>query len=633
MIVSLLVAVLLGTTFLAIGSGIYRTVGPTAEIAIKTETVRMTGIAAAFGLAAIAFQLNLSPVFVLTVLALLALAGLPHLGWSRQKIQIQSVKTFLRVRLTAMFAAAFYAVVMQGTFANSWTYRTGPDAFGWSGAALAICKGDTLSSLSQRVTSQLQGTGIFASFERPVHAGEISIAQISSFSDQVAAEFLIGAHRTGLPGILGSLCSITGESFYAYLFMAFILLSAFTLTRIIRLIGRESGLTPIWSDAIALAAVISVAPLSVTLEGGYGQFVTLPFFVLAISGLQRIRFDNESFTFSLALLGVAALSTYVDLLYLAGPMIVGIYLTGLLTRQYPLLKISKKTSLIFVASLALSWPMLTQLHRLIGSAAANPRLGGWDQGRFFLPDNIFGFFSNLPLGRYVITPRNGLEFVVEMALSAVVLWLIAIAPTRQRILGVFLLTGYLYLSFIVYSSPDVVNNYRLWKYSAYAAVLVSLVLIGIVSRNSFKPKRDVSIKASKTRQLFRAAAATLLASSLLSSAYYALDWKSSSSFTANGEDASLIGRLSPDYDLAFGPGLYSTMYTMFGDVRFATNNRGGSEVGIVVRDLKRPIAVVLPSSVTPNIELLNSVADGETYIRFTKLDQGGTITAYELLRD
>jgi hypothetical protein len=160
-----------------------------------------------------------------------------------------------------------------------------------------------------------------------------------------------------------------------------------------------------------------------------------------------------------------------------------------------------------------------------------------------------------------------------------------------------------------------------------------LVLIGIVSRNSFKPKRDVSIKASKTRQLFRAAAATLLASSLLSSAYYALDWKSSSSFTANGEDASLIGRLSPDYDLAFGPGLYFTMYTMFGDVRFATNNRGGSEVGNVVRDLKRPIAVVLPSSVTPNIELLNSVADGETYIRFTKLDQGGAITAYELLRD
>jgi hypothetical protein len=398
-------------------------------------------------------------------------------------------------------------------------------------------------------------------------------------------------------------------------------------------VARESGLKPFWADLVALVAVTSFAPLSVMLEGGYGQFVTLPFFVLAMAGLQRKNFDNDSFIFTLALVVVAALSSYLDLLYLAGPMLLGTYVVGLLTRQYPLLVLSRKTLALTVGSFALSFPMISQIWRLVESAASNPRLGGWHQGDVFLPSNIFGFFSNLPIGRYEISQRTALDLWIDVLLSALTIAIVFLAPHRQRILGAFLLLGFAYLTYTVYSTTDDLNNYRLWKYSAYAAVLFSFILIGALSRISTKKKQNMSRLEARMSLVLAASLATLSSSAFLSSGYYAIDWINSSSFTATKNDASLIRKLSPDFDLAFGGGLYSTMYTMYGDVRFAALNRGGPEIGNVLRDPGRPLAVVLPKGMIATLEVLNSVADGNSYSRFRTLYQGDSISAYELIRN
>jgi hypothetical protein len=182
--ISILLAIALGCVFLAMGGGIYKIVGPRSETLLKTEMIRLTGVAAAFGFSALAFELNLSTIFLFSTLTALVIFGLPYIDINVSKITAQSTKTFFRLRATAWVSGIFYAIVMQGSFTNVWKFRTGPDAFGWSDAALAICRGDTRASLSERVISQLQGTGLIASFQRPVKLGETSIAQSPSFTDQ-----------------------------------------------------------------------------------------------------------------------------------------------------------------------------------------------------------------------------------------------------------------------------------------------------------------------------------------------------------------------------------------------------------------------------------------------------------------
>ncbi len=633
MIFSLAIAAILGTSFFAIGSFIYRFVGPRVDNPLLAEMARLTGMAAAFALASIAYELNLPPLALLGVLAILTAVGVANLRTEGGLSGLERLNTFLRVRITAFIAAGYYVFIMQGSFGNVWTFRTGPDSFGWGGSALSICRGDTLASLTQRVQGQLNGTDLIASFMRPVKVGETSIAQISSFSDQAAAEFLIGAQRTGLPKLLGDLCTLSGNSFFAHLFVAFVALSVYISVRIMRRIGRELGLKPWLADIISLAAVISVGPLSVTLEGGYGQLVTLPFFILAMAFLQRKIFDGDALVYSVALLGVAAMSSYLDLLYLAIPMLAGIYLCGLLAKQYPLIKIKWHHVYLALGALIVSWPMLKQVARLVFSAASNPRAGGWHQGNFFFPDNLVGLYSSLPVGRYEILPRTGFDLGADLLLSAIVIGFVIFTLARQRILGIFLLLGYVYLTIGVYSDMAEPNNYRIWKYSAYAASLFGFVMMGVVASARAKAPSIRAVPVQVSGKLKNVGLAIALVSSLLSSLFYGLDWKASSSLTADGGDKQLVKTLAPEYDLAFGPGLYSTMFTMFGDVRFATLKRGGPDIGNVVRDADKPLAVILSNETMPTLELLNSVADGQTYVRFQELAKGDTLTAYLLSRD
>lgn len=631
MIISLFIAVFLCFAFVAIGSLIQRVTGEVHNHALKVEVTRLTGVAISFGIAAILFQLNSPPLVLTITFGCLAALGLPFLiTQAAGKHRSVGIISGLRTRAFPIFATMVYAFLVQGSLGNVWTFRTGPDSFGWGASALAICRGDTLSSLTQRVVTQLNGTDLIKSFARPVGTNETSIAQIPSFTDQVAAEFLIGAHRTGLISLLGDFCYATGEAFFAHWFTGLLLVSVFSTASILRIVAIHHGVNQIAAGFIALAAVISIGPLSVTLEGGYGQLVTLPFFVLVVATLQMKRFDDWVFQYASALLVIAAMSSYLDVLYLAAPMVVGIYLLGLTTRQYDALTLNGKTLGLAVGVLVLSWPMFGELFRLSSSAANNPRLGGWHQGRIFLPDNVVGIFSSLPMGNYQITPRTLVDAGIDVLLSLAVIAVTVASAKRQRILGIFLFAGYAYLNWTVYFDVDSPNNYRIWKYSAYAAVMFSFILISVaIHRKNQKPD-NLSKRQSTIRKTLNVSLALLVATSLTSSFQYAADWRSSSSFTASGDDLRTIRKLMADHDIVFGPNFYPTMYTLYGDLRFAALNRGGSGIGNVYRDSSDELVVLLRRGTEPTIELLNTLADGQDYTSFVRVAESSSFSAFLL---
>ena len=633
MFLSALLASLFGIAFLSIGHLAFRFIRLEVESPLKIEVIRLTGLAFALGISGIVFSLNIPSSTLVLILGFMVLAGLPSVSLRRDHLKADQLATFVRVRVGAWIAAVFYTFLMQPTFGSRWSFRTGPDSFGWSGAALAVCRGDTSETLTQRVMAQLDGTPLLASFARPVKTGDTSITQISSFTDQVAAEFLLGAHRTGLPTLLGGLCDVTSERFYGHLFVGFAALTVFSVTRIIRLIARESGLRPITADLVSVAAIASVAPLSVTLEGGYGQLVTLPFFVLAVASLQKKRFSGDLLFLSLVLLFVAALSSYLDLVYLAIPLLGGIFVLGLIFKTYDPLTIDIRKSLVAIFAILLTLPMLGEVPRLAMNAGPSARLSGWHQGRVILPDNLFGVLSSLPSGTYQIEPRSFYLTLIELLISAGLLALVLVAPLRQRLLGGFLLLGYFYLTYSVYSDALALNNYRIWKYSAYAAVLFSFILVGVIAKFQ-QPTRGFSSGHERwSSRLVRGFVHIVLAASLVSSIGYSSDWLDSKSLTASAGDASLMRKLTKDYDLVFGPGLYPAMYTLYGDLSFGALNRGGEGIGNVSRDLARPLAVVVEVSTVPSLQTFNAVADGGKYSSYTEIARGDSIKVYLLSRN
>lgn len=633
MFVSLVIAICLGLLSLAVGSVLLRFVGLDIEAPLRVEVARLAGLTTLFSLGALTFQLDLPTPALLIIVLLLVIAGLPNIISQLSSASIARFATFVRVRLTSWLAAFFYIVLMQPTLGSGWAFRTGPDSFGWSGAALAVCRGDTRSSLTARVVSQLNGTDLIAAFARPVKVGETSIAQIPSFTDQVAAEFLIGAHRTGLPSLLGSLCSLSGETIYSHFFVAFAALAVYTATRVIRLTARDNRVTPLLADGISLAAMVSIAPLSVTLEGGYGQLVTLPFLVLAISSLQKREFNGELFFLANLLLLMTALSSYLDLLYLAIPLIGGSYLVGLIGKLYSPVKMTFGKVLLTIGAVCLSWPMLGEIPRLVLNAGASAKLSGWHQGRLMLPDNLFGVWSSLPFDRYLISPRTSLEIALELTISFAVVGLIFTSPNRQRILGGFLLLGYLYLSYAVYFDAPSLNNYRVWKYSAYASVLFAFVLVGVVSKLQFREAGHTRFARTLRKGGIKSVSLILILITLISSLCYSIDWLNSKSETANARDAETIKSLTQKYELVFGPGLYRDMFTLYGDLRFGALNRGGTGIGNVSRDGSRQLVVVTKKSQEPSLQVFNAVADGSTFNGFKEIAKGDSIAAYLLLNN
>lgn len=545
---------------------------------------------------------DIQPIFALPVVLTIGTAGL-IISFRKQNLAFtfppsQLVKTIWIAAIAPLFVLYFET---KDVFASQFSYRLGPDNLGWATSSAYLCRGNTVSDLTQSVQSQIGTTDLIESFNKPVLDGIFSINRISSYTDQVAAEFLIGAHRTGGQGMVASLCQVSGFSSFHAIFLAVICWSVLMVSLFVRAFAIEKKLSPLLAVTIGVITAINVNVLSVTFEGGFGQVLTLPFFLAAVLWTSRSKFKLTNWIAVSGLLVVAAASTYLDVLYLAAPFIFGTLLIRILVWKDVKLHFGKPALVISLFTLLAIIPILPHIYRLAIGPILRPAQGGWDQGNFPLLDNILGIASRLPNG--VVT---GLEsrtpeiWVFDFVLSFLALAVFVYTFPKISLPFFPIVLGYMALIYSIYfTNPEVFNNYRIWKYSEYAATFFSIVLIDALAKYWSSKEKFFEIRHTTTRMVKATSLAVIISGLLLvqlsTSIIWVIDWKESSKVTLSDEGREILSPYLEEYDIQVVCGAFPTDYSIAGDLRYVDTSRGEGPVNRSVPNREK-IYLIPPKS-------------------------------------
>lgn len=551
----------------------------------RPVVVQLLGMAVFLVVGTYVVYFNLQPIVALPAVIAIAIVGLLF-SYRKQKfsfsdIRVQHSKSIWIAALAPLFVLYFET---KDFFASQFSYRLGPDNLGWATASSYLCRGQTVSDLSKSVQSQIGTTDLIESFNKPVLPGVFSINRIPSYTDQVSAEFLIGAHRTGGPGMVASLCQITGFTSFHAIFLAIICWSVLLVALLVRAFAIEKKLNPLLAVFIGVFTAINVNVLSVTFEGGFGQVLTLPFFLASVIWASRSKFKMTNWFAVSALLVVAAASTYLDVLYLAAPFILGTLLIRILVWKDVKFRVEKSTFVIALLTLLAILPIIPHIYRLAIGPILRPAQGGWDQGNFPLLDNILGIASRLPHGVTTgLESRTSEIWVFDVCLSFLVLVVFSYTFPKVSLPFFPILLGYGVLIYSIYfTNAEVINNYRIWKYSEYAAAFFSIVVIDSLARYWSSKKTAIAKRHKKfglTKALFLAAiVSALLVVQLSTSIIWALDWKKSSKVTLSSAGAEILAPYIEKYDLQVVCGAYPTDYSISGDIHYVDSARGAGPV-------------------------------------------------------
>ena len=483
---------------------------------------------------------------------------------------LQSTVHFLKTNPISLFPVTGYLVLWQpGYFTNKWTYRIGPDSFGWSDAILYFRSSDLIRSLTSRVSTHIHGGNVIDSLSLGRQVSTTAIQQIASFTDQIQAEFLLGAHRTGMPFFIGSLSSIFPRQIFGNLEAATAAWSLFVLAGVgaVFITKRTNSKWIIVFTVLAIAFNINL--LSTSLEGGFGQLIATPFLIFPIVLLVEKTKNWTQIWWSISFLAAFALSSYLDILYVAVPIIfVGFTVKFLGGDRRKAFNVPVMTLIPISMSLI---GILTSIYRLVISPLRFPTLGGWDQGRKPMLINLIGMLSDLPHGFYKIEDRTILSKVFELGISIVlVVWLASIMNKKSPAFAVWVtfLLGYLLLYKSVYSVQAPYNNYRLWKYSGYFATVFPFLLMSERNIQNY-PNRIPRISPVLQKRM----SVVLLFAVFVATLSWSTDWLSSRKEILSNKDVTLVQLLSKKYDLLFTGNLYPAMYSMYGDVRYVASYR------------------------------------------------------------
>jgi hypothetical protein len=508
------------------------------------------------------------------------------------------------------FCSFLYMTLAQG----SWTtgqiaYRSGPDTFGWSDAVNFFRDNLSLPQLKQLIISNLHGTPLYSALNVVHPPGTTAIYQIPSFTRQIDAEFLLGAHRTGVPYLLGTIAHLLPTYLTGSVLVAFLMISIFLMSQIsVTYFAKKNQQT--WFVIFgAIAVSLNCNLLFQTLEGGVGELFSIPFLLLPICVILNKPSRAKEFSYSIGLLLVIALTSYFDIIFTALP-ILGMSLLYEILRNKELSFFAVIKSKFLWISLILGFvPFATSFIRLAVVPFLHPSAGGWDIGRKPFPDNTFGMLSSLPVRT---SNRSTLAFILEGLFSLVIILFVMYSKKGLARFGfLVLLAMYGYLFYSVYHLPAPYNNYRLWKFSAIASSIFPFFLVKDMAKTRIKEKfQNKSQLKSKTLQpplsnldkvrnsnFF---VGVLITSTCLTSLSWILDWQSSKKISFNTQEQNFISQNSNKYDFYIDGSIYSAMVTMYGDVHYATPQRGLVGEWTLFSSPVRPIMFLTNSNCTSN---------------------------------
>ena len=488
-------------------------------------------------------------------------------------------------RLFASICSLIFIFLVQNTyFGNEIAYRVGPDAFGWNAAVRYFREHSNLKPLFNSVETQLKGQSIYDALNIAHKSSNLAIDQIPSFTNQVQAEFLIGAHRTGVPFVLGMFSRMFPEGYLINIVIGFIALSFFVLALFVYIFLYNKNGKKLLSFLFATGITFSSNFISQGLEGGFGQIYITPFVIgTVIIFLERKSTFREVFLLISIFISLA-LTSYLDSIFLFGPLFAVLLIyrrlgIGSLFKEFHKFRIP---ILLMLISLG---PIFTSIPRLIISPLLHPSLGGWDQGRHPLPSDVLGFTSWLPIsGERIAGPRTTLYLVFVLITSSIlVAYGLLVLMRMERIIFIGILVTYCYLYYSTYFNSLGNNNYRLWKFGAYAGIIFPLILV----RQHFSPQEsrssniDLSVKVGN-RKLFdiftllvRKTNYFLILILFFTNLLWIHGWMGTRSFSVDAHDQHYFKINADKFDFVVADDIYSTMLTMYGDIHYGTKSRGG----------------------------------------------------------
>lgn len=629
MVIDLLYTLGILCTFFVLGIFIVRAffgVIDTFRVLLAT----LVGMAIAIICSAWLLALSIDLKWLLPVLLVLSLFGYLVMRLQHQRLgkfdilsEFGNIKSSFIYLATILASGSAYIFLQNNQLTKArLAFRAGPDLVGWVSAGQSLCHAQNLSMLSQSIRQQLHIPNVLLAFRDGTTFPSTSIDRIPSFTNQINAEFLIGAHRFGLPALQGGVCRVLGTDSIYHLTVALMALSAALIATMATLIIKNFSMRIELKVLAIFLCAVNVNILSVSMEGGFGQLIATPFLIFLLLCLSQSKWRNQYLPIALFLLIGYALSTYLDVLFAAGPLVFIYFVvqirevqrrSGKSFRHY--LKIREKAPRLLLAvifGLVAGWPLWPSLLRLVLAGVSGAgTAGGWDQGRIPLPSDFGGFFNWLPSDGVHNIPRGLGLGILETLFSLLILYIISRSKNgifRSYILTIFYV--YTALMLIVYkNSWEIANNYTIWKMSAYISTLM-MIAVASVSNDREPSTLNASRYESpnESASLLMSAGLTL---ALFSTVGWSATWIGSRSFSFDNP-SSHEKAFFDTHDVQI-VGFYAAATTKFalqGDVHFLEAKRGAN-VATMRSVPARPLAYIFPPGSCQTIACLtNTIGPG-----------------------
>ena len=481
------------------------------------------------------------------------------------------------------------------------SFRVGPDLGGWTAATKYFCENSSRQKLTESINLQLGLQNVSDAFRNPILFQDTYIGRIPSFTDQVTGEFLIGANRVGLPKLLAGYCTFMPD-WLNNIMVGGMIWAVITLSLLIIGILKMKDISPNFVMAIVFVSIFNVNTISVLMEGGYGQFISLPFMIAAIYFVQK-QYISQITMPLIAIFVIFSLNAYQDSIII---FTIFYFIYALLFQLNRGIRSKINFSISRKALIHCGLIVLINAHQIAAFSGlilerfkSTGVIGGWDQGKIAFPVNLLGLFNWLPYSSENHTWGLGFLLFTIFLSIVFVFFLTKSFSKNNTVLSATILVAYLLISVIVYRkglngiltyAPDGTpvrgtNNYQVWKLMAYGT---PLVLLNISSEFSSHLKK-------KAQNLYQKVGAFLLILVSLSSLTWMDDWIKYRSFSLETNE-KFSDTVLDKYDILIVGNWTGSAISIIlqGDVRYFLPSRGFELSGMRSRP-DREISYLIPN--------------------------------------
>lgn len=532
----------------------------------------------------------------LTLINLIILLAICWYVWSLRHfcLNLKDILKKYSLGIISIFFIAF--LINPNPIDPALSFRNGPDLVGWTLSADYFCTENSLEPLRSRILLATGAQNFEQTMSFPAGTNDKFLYKIPSFTNQIQAEFLLGAHRIGLPSLIGSNCRVLGLDNLSHLIAAY----QIALFLILFIIGRQFSDRTFKSGALSqllpLILVFNCCLLATTFEGGLGQLFSIGFisFLLLAYSLQK---EPKA----ILIPGVTSVSfgllTYFDGAVFA--FLILLYLHLVLAKKYKFgfWLTMKAFSKIISTVILLSFPALLFTKQLfLERFSGQP--SGWPMGRFALLADACGLLNWLPDDSVTILENSFYTLSLSFILSIYIIYFFLKYSINSELLLLMLII-YSFTICQVYFLQEPFNNYLLFKMSAYfSCMFLFLFQLKFPLDNHIKTESQNRI--SNLMQISTYGIVLLI---LLGGMLWSAGWVKNRQYSLDVESIQLLAPKFKNFDIhAYGfEGAGYAKLALLGDLHYLNESRG-YQVETNPSVPKRPVLYVIPTKIGKNSE-------------------------------